>query len=499
MLDTPSALEPEIPTSLSNQHYDLIIVGAGVCGLNALYVATKYLPATARIALIERRDAAAGMWQSTYDYVRLHQPHPMFTVGNMAWDLDQPRQYLARGAEVRDHLQSCLAKLKYKLRLDEFYGHVSDDIEEVASQGGHIVRTNIKPVVGGPAQTLTADRAIYAAGYAISEMQPLECSSDNVISTAPGGLPETLADNPGAPVYVIGGGKTSMDTVMSVMADNGSHQINVINGPGTYFINRNNVFPLGMGRWSSGSLISQSFADLALKFDGTNESELNEYAFHHYGICPTGTPGQSMFGILSEEEGSQIKEGIEEIIPGYLEDVIDTANGPKMIMRDGSRVTVPDGAIFVNCTGCYFHDHPNALDRPCVSRHGRLITITKKDSLHFMTSVAGYFLTHIMFLGKHQSVPLYAIDAEALNKKSRHAYFAADATQIYLNLMLWSRNMPMNVLLNCGLDLDRWFPLPRRAAAALGMLAKSNAHMAHCRASLDKVADVHGVTCRPIC
>ena len=168
-------------------------------------------------------------------------------------------------------------------------------------------------------------------------------------------------------------------------------------------------------------------------------------------------------------------------------------------MRDGSRISVPEGAILVNCTGCYFHDHPDATDRPCISDHGKVITITKKDSLHFMTSVAAFFLTHMMYLGKLDKIPLYALDAEGLNRKSRHAYFAADATQIYLNLMLWARHMPPGILLDCALDLDRWYPLPRRAAGLIRMMANSKAHMAHCRASLDRIGERFDVRCGPIC
>ena len=53
---------------------DLCIVGAGVAGLNALAVATEYLDARARAALVDRRPDAGGMWNDTYSYVRLHQP-----------------------------------------------------------------------------------------------------------------------------------------------------------------------------------------------------------------------------------------------------------------------------------------------------------------------------------------------------------------------------------------------------------------------------------------
>src|SRR3978361_48000 len=58
---------------------EVCIVGAGVTGLNALFVASQYLRRGQRVILVDRRRRAGGMWVDTYPYVRLHQPHPMFT------------------------------------------------------------------------------------------------------------------------------------------------------------------------------------------------------------------------------------------------------------------------------------------------------------------------------------------------------------------------------------------------------------------------------------
>ena len=92
--------------------YDLVVVGAGVAGLNALYAAVQYLPSSARVMLVDQKDSAGGMWNSAYDYVRLHQPHPMFTVGDLKWAWSKPREYLAKRDEVRDHLSGSLAAVQ---------------------------------------------------------------------------------------------------------------------------------------------------------------------------------------------------------------------------------------------------------------------------------------------------------------------------------------------------------------------------------------------------
>ena len=66
---------------------DLCIVGAGIAGLNALFAASRYLSRNNKVILIDRRPRAGGMWVDVYPYVRLHQPHPMFTAGNIAWTI----------------------------------------------------------------------------------------------------------------------------------------------------------------------------------------------------------------------------------------------------------------------------------------------------------------------------------------------------------------------------------------------------------------------------
>ena len=108
----PSALE----------HCDVCIVGAGIAGLNALFVASRYLSRDQRIILIDRRQRVGGMWVDTYPYVRLHQPHPMFTAGNIKWTLGKDPSYLATKAEVLDHFAHCLDVIKQRVRVDEFFG-----------------------------------------------------------------------------------------------------------------------------------------------------------------------------------------------------------------------------------------------------------------------------------------------------------------------------------------------------------------------------------------
>ena len=66
---------------------DVCVVGGGLAGLNALFVASRHLSRDQKVILVDRRERVGGMWVDTYPYVRLHQPHPMFTAGNIKWTL----------------------------------------------------------------------------------------------------------------------------------------------------------------------------------------------------------------------------------------------------------------------------------------------------------------------------------------------------------------------------------------------------------------------------
>jgi cation diffusion facilitator CzcD-associated flavoprotein CzcO len=143
----------QIQTDASSEieTYELVVVGAGIAGLNALSAASEYLPKGARVLLVDQKDAPGGMWNTAYDYVRLHQPHPMFTVGNMQWNWRKPRDYLAARDEVQNHLSGSLTPIGAKVALEtEFVQTVARCVEIETGQGPMdkaVIRTNSPKVV----------------------------------------------------------------------------------------------------------------------------------------------------------------------------------------------------------------------------------------------------------------------------------------------------------------------------------------------------------------
>ena len=88
---------------------------------------------------------------------------------------------------------------------------------------------------------------------------------------------------------------------------------------------------------------------------------------------------------------------------------------------------------------------------------------------------AGYYLTHLMFAGHLGSAGLYAMDMEELYSKAKPVVIYASMSLMIHNLSVISETLPKRALMDCGLDYDRWYPMPRRALGTIAFLRSSPA------------------------
>ena len=317
--------------------YELVVVGAGIAGLNALSAAAEYLPKGARVLLLDQKDAPGGMWNTAYDYVRLHQPHPMFTVGNMKWNWNKSRDYLAAREEVQNHLSSALAPIGEKVVLETEFQQTVAQCSETETHHGPMAEVRFHPnEEPGKSKTVLAKRAIHASGLNYAVAEPIRFSSEKVVSIIPQDLQKTLEKHPSADVLVVGGGKTGMDTVLATLAANPARRVSLIKGRGTNFVNRTKYLPTGIKRWTSGELLSRLFRDLALNFDGDNEDATLAHIRKTHSTDPGTDNGVFLYGLQSEAELARIKTGLTETVEDYLADVMDTPDGPHVALRGGS-------------------------------------------------------------------------------------------------------------------------------------------------------------------
>lgn len=489
MQDDLSAPHPAPAQSRAATDYDLIVVGAGIAGLNALHAASLYLPAQSRVLLIDAKAKPGGMWTQTYDFVRLHQPYTLFTVGALRWKLRKPAPYLAARDEVQTHLASCLATLRETLQMDTAFEHTAHDVTEIGHAGAWQAQVVHHPN-GQPdqARTVTAARVIHAAGFDVALAEPISFASRTVVSTTPAALRQTLAGHPEAPVYVVGGGKTGMDTILAIQAENPNRPVTLINGSGTYFWNRTRFFPTGLRRWFGGALPAKIFQDCALFYDGHNEDALRARFIAKYATNKDPRARNFFYGILSEDEDNRIEAGLKDKIWDYLADVRDGPDGPVIQLRSGAEMSVPAGSIFVNCTGSLLRDTPAGATMPCLSANDVILSIHTRETIHFLTSYASFVLSHLFFAGKLRGAGLYFLDLDALYAADKQAMVAVTFVQSYHNILVGFNSLPPAMLRHFGVDFNLWYPLPRRILALLRIRKTAQADVAQCRGVLDVVS-----------
>ncbi|MEO3757798.1 NAD(P)-binding protein [Mycobacterium sp. B14F4] len=484
---------PQQSAQPDTQTCDVCIVGAGLAGMNALFAASRHLSRDQRVIVIDRRQRVGGMWVDTYPYVRLHQPHGMFTAGNIEWTLGRRREYLATKAEVLDHFEHCRDVLRQRVRVDEFFGWDAESEEETDA----FVRVHCR-APDGRQLVVHAQRLIKAYGLRVLPNDPLRTSSGRVRSVSPdfcdmrGG---DIADSR-APVWIIGGGKTAMDTAHTLVAEYPGREVNLVAGSGTFFGSRDKFFPTGLRRWWGGEPLSSWGMELARRFDGTNEAAVWDWHRATYGTWLTATTGNYLLGVLSEAEAETIAAGLNDVVMDHFVDVVDRGVSTEMVLRSGATRAIQPGSWIVNCTGYVTHrEYPY---EPYLSSGGRVLSIQLRSAAMHLSSYAGYFLTHLLMTDSLRDTGLYELDGQELVHKSRTVFPYALLTLAQYNLSLISDGVPAKVFSECGLDFDRWYPLPRRMMALAKFTLTHRREREHMRRNLDTVRERFGVRCGPL-
>jgi hypothetical protein len=479
---------------VATESCDVCIVGAGLTGINALFVASRYLRRDQKVLLLDRRKRTGGMWVDVYPYVRLHQPHAMFTAGNIKWALDRDRSYLATKDEVLDHFEHCLDEIRRRVQVEERFGwsFLSDT---PGTPGG--VRITCRSDTGEE-RVIETTRLIKAYGFGITPNEPLSVSSGSVRSVSPDYCDVRsgeIADSD-KPVWVIGGGKTAMDTAHTLISRYPGREVNMVAGSGTFFSNRDGFFPTGARRWWGGTTVSSLGTELARHFDGTNEDETARWFRRTHSTHPTPQAGQFLLGVLSESETRVIAAGLNEVVMDHLDDVVDRGGATDLVFRTGASRSIEPGSWLVNCTG--YITNTDVPYEPYTSADGSVLSIQTRSATMHLSSYAGYFLTHLMFLDKLHTAPLYELDIQQLLRASKQVLPWAMFTLVQYNLSVLADEVPAKVFGECGVNFDNWYPWHRRTAAALNFLRTHRAGRARLRRTLDNLHERFGVRCGPL-
>lgn len=479
-------------TSVRVERCDVCIVGAGIAGVNALFVASRYLSPSQKIVLVDRRDRPGGMWVDTYAYVRLHQPHGLFTAGNIKWTLGQDRSYLATKEEVLTHFEHCLDVVKQRVHVDEYFGWTLESHDE----SGGIVRV-ICTSSDGQVMVVEAKRLIKAGGFGVVPNDPLEISS-----ARPVGITRFLRHARGRHA-----GEQRPRVGRGRRKNRDGHRSHAGHG-----IPRSGSEPSGrfghllfeprpVVPYRRPTMVGRHARDPHLHGTGSalrrdQRDRCRDLVPHYLRHLVDPTAGNYLLGLLSESENRTIAAGLNEVIMDHVVDAVDRNGDTDLIFRSGSAKTIQPGSWIVNCTG-YLLRNENPYE-PYVSDSGAVLSIQPRSATLHLTSYVGYFLTHLLFLDKIQDLPLYELDAPDLRKKSKAAFPYTLGSLTMHNLSLIVDSVPNKVFLDCGLDLDRWYPRPRRMIGTTRFLLTHRRGRDHLRHTLDTVRERFDVRCGPL-
>ena len=160
------------------------------------------------------------------------------------------------------------------------------------------------------------------------------------------------------PVWVIGGGKTAMDTAHALITEYPGREVNLVAGSGTFFLSRDRFFPTGARRWWGGTLVSSTAMEMARRFDGTNETDVGNWFRATYGTWLTPDTGNFLLGVLSESENKTIAAGLNDVIMDHFVDVVDRDGATDLVFRSGATKAIQPGSWIVNCTGYVYARRP---------------------------------------------------------------------------------------------------------------------------------------------
>ena len=456
-------------------------------------MASDYLEEGQQVVLIEQRPRYGGMWTTPIRSSACTSRMGCSPPGSIPWRGNRPRSYLATRQEILDHFADILDVVRS-----------TSEARRALWVGVHRAREHDGRVLvqarnaDGEQLEVDAARLIKGFGIEVRPDAPLEFTSDRVRSIGPSAIVERRDEIYGGnePIWIVGAGKTGMDTAHQLVTKAPGREVNMIIGGGTFFGKRDRLFPDGRERWRPQATPNMLQAAVARRFDGTNEADVRRWLRDKYGIGPVAEANNYFYGILSEAENEKIARGVTSTVRDYLADVRDLDGRPELVFRSGATREVPAGTWVVNCSGLI-----TPVDRPYEpysSPSGNVLTLSLRSATVLLSSFMAYFMTHLMYRDKLTTTPLYQVDYSELAKVAKPASPYVMAALAQYNLCVFSEALPLRVFLDCGLDFDRWMPVPHRVAANLAFAARHRRDRPRMGAALDTVRDRFGVRCGPL-
>lgn len=378
----------------SSEHFDVLIIGAGLSGIGAAWHLQHDCPART-YAILERREAIGGTWD-LFRYPGIRSDSDMYTLGYnfKPWT---DTQIIADGPKIRDYIRETARENGIDRHIR--YGH---KVVRASWSSEDATWTLDVELSGGKRATYSANFVMMCAGYYNydrgyePEFKNRNAFKGQIIN--PQFWPENL-DYAGKKVVVIGSGATAV-TVVPAMTDKAAHVTMLQRSP-TYVISvpkddpisktlrrflpdmlvyrmgrtRNIALTAGMFRLSRARpkavrrlLLAQVRAQVGKQFDMKHFTP--SYNPWDQRLC--AVPNGDMFKILKQGKASVVTDHIDCFVENGIKlksgqvleaDIIVTATGLDLQLFGGTEVTIDgeriDMSQRLNYKGMMFSDVPN--------------------------------------------------------------------------------------------------------------------------------------------
>ena len=226
--------------SQTSEHVDLVIVGAGLSGIDAAATMRRAHPGK-RIVVLEQRDDIGGTWD-LFRYPGIRSDSDMFTFA-FKWRPWDSTQTLADGPLIKDYLRKVVAEeglsplIRFRHR-----------VQSAAWDSGTNTWT-IEALADGEPVTLVSQFLWNCSGYYDYEQgfQPEFPGLDDFEGTFihPQFWPEDL-DYTGKKVVIVGSGATAV-TLVPALANSGAGHVTMLQRTPSYILSRPGKDPVGHG------------------------------------------------------------------------------------------------------------------------------------------------------------------------------------------------------------------------------------------------------------
>ena len=214
-------------------HVDVLIVGAGLSGIDAAYHVTKAFPEKS-YALLEMRDALGGTWD-LFRYPGIRSDSDMHTLG-FGWKPWKGEKAIVDGPDILSYLKEAAAEhgidqhIRYHHKLVHAAFSTADALWTVT-----VERTDTGETIEITASFLWSTSGYYRYDEGFTpEFPGIEDYTGQVVH--PQHWPEDL-DYAGKRIVVIGSGATAV-TLIPALADSGAGHVTMLQRTPTYIISQ---------------------------------------------------------------------------------------------------------------------------------------------------------------------------------------------------------------------------------------------------------------------